>query len=69
MTDTESLKKVIQRSGLKLKYLAKQLKLSEFGFSNKVNNVTEFKASEIDSLCELLQIKDLTEKERIFFAK
>ena len=69
MTDTERLKEVIQKSGLKMQYLAKQLNLSTFGFSNKVNNVTEFKASEIDTLCELLQIKALSEKERIFFAK
>ena len=69
MTDTERLKEVIQKSGLKMQYLAKQLNLSNFGFSNKVNNVTEFKASEIDTLCELLQIKALSEKERIFFAK
>lgn len=69
MTDTERLKEVIQKSGLKMQFLAKQLNLSYFGFSNKVNNVTEFKASEIDSLCDLLQIKALSEKERIFFAK
>ena len=69
MTDTERLKEVIQKSGLKMQYLAKQLNLSNFGFSNKVNNVTEFKASEIDTLCDLLQIKALSEKERIFFAK
>lgn len=69
MTDTERLKEVIQKSGLKMQYLAKRLNLSYFGFSNKVNNVTEFKASEIDTLCELLQIKALSEKERIFFAK
>ena len=69
MTDTERLKEAIQKSGLKMQYLAKRLNLSYFGFSNKVNNVTEFKASEIDTLCELLQIKALSEKERIFFAK
>ena len=69
MTDTEGLKEIIQKSGLKMKFLAQKLNLSDFGFSNKVNNVTEFKASEIDSLCEILQIKALSEKERIFFAK
>ncbi len=69
MTDSARLNELIQKSGYKMKYLAGQLGLTPFGLSKKINNVTEFKASEIDILCRLLGIKSLSEKERIFFVK
>ena len=69
MTNTTLLKELIAKSGLKLKYVADHLGLSADGFSKKVNNEQEFKVSEVEALCELLNIKDLELKERIFFAK
>lgn len=69
MTNTELLEKKIEDSGLKKSYIAKAIGLkSTFGLSKKINNITEFKASEIDALCELLNIETLEEKEAIFFA-
>lgn len=68
MTDTNLLIEIIQKSGLKKKYIAKCLGLTSFGLDKKINNATEFKASEINSLCEILNIGTLREKERIFFA-
>ena len=69
MTDTILLNEIIQNSGYKRKFLAGQLGITPFGLDKKINNVTEFKASEIDKLCSLLGIKTLSEKERIFFVK
>lgn len=69
MTDTERLNEIISKSGYKKKFIAEQLGITPFGLDKKITNVTEFKASEIDILCNLLQIKTLVEKERIFFAK
>lgn len=69
MTDTYRLKEIIDKSGYKRKFIADKLGITPFGLDKKINNVTEFKASEIDVLCSLLQIKTLVEKERIFFAK
>lgn len=68
MTDTKRLETAIQESGYKLTYIAERMGLSLYGLSKKIKNETEFKASEIDQLCSILQIKTLTEKERIFFA-
>ena len=68
MTDTERLNELINKSGYKKKYIAEQLGVTPFGLDKKITNVTEFKASEIGTLCNLLQIKTLSEKERIFFA-
>lgn len=69
MTDTEKLRGYISRRGLKLGYLAKQLGLSAYGLSLKINNVHEFTSSEIALLCDLLDITSLREKESIFFKK
>lgn len=69
MTDTKELNKIIDNSGLKRVYIAKQLDISPYGLSLKIKNVNEFTTSEVDTLCKLLGIKSLKEKERIFFAK
>lgn len=67
MTNTELLKEKIEQSGYKLKYVASQLGITYYGFLKKINNETEFKASEIQTLCNLLEITKV-EKEQIFFA-
>ena len=69
MTNTELLNKRIEESGYKRSYIAKAIGLkSTYGLSKKVNNETEFKASEIEKLCELLNIDTLEERKAIFFA-
>lgn len=65
MTDTLMLKSAIVRNGMTIAQVAKSLGLSVYGFHKKLHNVTEFKASEIESLCKLLDIGD---KESYFFA-
>ena len=65
MTDTIELEIAIKRSGLTKREVAKRLGLSEMGFYQKLNNVTEFKASEIEALIKMLSIKDIG---KIFFA-
>lgn len=69
MTDTELLMEYIKNSGLKLIYIAECLGLSRFGLAKKINNETEFKASEIEKMCEILHIDSMEERKKIFFAK
>lgn len=70
MTNTELLEEKINKSGYKKSYIAKSIGLkSTLGLSKKVRNENEFKASEIDALCELLKIDTLEERDLIFFAK
>ena len=38
------------------------------GLHKKVNNLTEFKASEINQLYEILKLSFLDEQQQIFFA-
>ena len=69
MTDSVLLRKKIESKGLKLIFVAEYLGVSPYGFQLKVENKQEFKTSEVAALCELLEIRTLEEKERIFFAK
>lgn len=66
MTDTALLRQHINESGYKVGYVAERCGLTVQGFLNKINNKSEFRASEIQEICSLLQI-DVTEKEKIFF--
>lgn len=69
MTNTELLEKKIEESGYKRHFIAKAIGLkSAYGLAKKIHNETEFKAAEINALCELLKIDTLEEKEAIFFA-
>jgi hypothetical protein len=69
MTNTTLLRKRIEDSGLKLQFIADKMGISRFALLQKIENRTEFRVSEVAALCILLDIKTMTEKERIFFAK
>lgn len=69
MTDSAALRKLIADKGLKLGKVAEQVGLSAYGFALKIDNVNDFRTTEVSKLCEILGITSLREKERIFFAK
>lgn len=68
MVDLELLKQVIARKGIKYYVIAKELGISRHAFYTRMIGKTEFLASEIVKLTEILQ---LTREERdlIFFTK
>lgn len=68
MTDTKELDRVIQESGLMKSYIAGKLGISLYSFQMKRENKRQFTAEQIKILCEVLNIKSLREKEKIFFA-
>lgn len=67
MTDTKKLRDKIKESGLKYSYIAACIGLSPYGFKKKIENDSEFKASEIQGLFELLKLT-CSERDQIFFA-
>ena len=69
MTDTAALRERISDKGRKLDYLARQCGITRQALSNKITNRNFFTAREIEILCDELNIKTLTERDRIFFAK
>lgn len=69
MTNTKLLEQKISESGYKKSFIAKAIGLkSTYGLTKKIRNESEFKATEINVLCDLLKIDSLEEKDRIFFA-
>lgn len=66
MVNTALLRKKIEDSGYKISFIAKKCGLTYQGFLKKLNGETEFKASEIMVLRELLSISD-DEVDPIFF--
>lgn len=66
MTNTMLLQKRIDESGYKINFIAKKCGLTYQGFIKKVKNESEFKASEIQILKELLNLSDEDSK-AIFF--
>nr|DAT25988.1 MAG TPA: Protein of unknown function (DUF739) [Caudoviricetes sp.] len=67
LTDSKLLRDVLRDSGYRLVYVAEACGLTYAGFLKKLNNETEFKASEIMALRRLLQLTD-AESNAIFFA-
>lgn len=68
MTNTQALETIIRESGLKKSYIADALNITGYALAKKIRNESEFKASEIDKLCQILKIVDFDEVKRIFFA-
>lgn len=58
MTNTNEIRSLIAKFGLTQADVAKALGISCQSFSYKLNNKVEFKASEIEALCDLLSIGD-----------
>ncbi len=63
---TSLLKDKVDNSGYKLAWIAKQMGISRYSLSNKINGITEFKSSEISQLCNILGIEK-TEIAKYFF--
>lgn len=68
MTDTKALRAAIEAKGLKYKAVAAVLGLTPYGLCKKIENNTEFKASEIDKLSNLLGLSP-KERDKIFFTR
>ena len=66
MTNTELLEEKIAESGLRIGFIAEKCGLSRMGFYKKIKGISEFTASEISVIKELLKLsaKDI---QRIFF--
>lgn len=68
MTDTLEFEIALKKTGITKKALAKALAISEMSLYKKINNITEFKASELSKLYDILDLKTLEDQQKIFFA-
>ena len=69
MTDKKEFEIAMMKEDLTLKQIAETLHISLQALYNKLNNVAEFKASELAVLYELLKLKTIGDQQRIFFVK
>lgn len=67
MTDTAALRHAIERSGLKYGRIAAEMGISSYTLQKKIDNIVEFKASEIVKLSALLSLGE-ADRNAIFFA-
>ena len=68
MTDTKLLSDEISKSGMTVTFIARKIGITREGFYKKLNNETEFKASEIVALQSILRLSN-KKRDEIFFAK
>ena len=68
MTNTLEFEMAMKRAGVTKREVAKRLGLSEMGLYQKINNITEFKASEISKLYDIFDLQTLEDQQKIFFA-
>ena len=68
MTDSKLLSSVIAESGITIIAIARKMGISREAFYKKMNNETEFKASEISVMQKILNLSN-EKRDDIFFAK
>ena len=67
MTNENELQTVIDSSGISISFISEKLGISRSAFYKKMRNETEFKASEIAKITEVLHLTD-QQRDAIFFA-
>lgn len=67
MTNSKKLNDEISESGITITAIAKKIGITREGFYKKLNNDTEFKASEITALQKILNLSN-KKRDEIFFA-
>ena len=68
LTDSKKLSDEISDSGMTITAIARKIGITREGFYKKLNNETEFKASEISALQKILRLSN-KKRDEIFFAK
>lgn len=69
MVNTELLNLKIKESGLKKSQLCKAMGITYQTFRRKRNNSAAFTSQEVNTLCELLNIRTIAEIKKIFFSQ
>ena len=68
MTNSKLIRETIKERGLKIKYVAEKMGLSHYGLQKKMDNITEFKVSEVDAFCAAVGGLARDDMIKIFFA-
>ena len=68
MTDKNLLYYFVKRAGFKNKDIAEAIGITPSGYTLKISNRSDFRQSEIKTICDLLELT-VEERDRVFFAK
>ena len=68
MTDKNLLYYYVKRAGFKNKDIAEAIGITPSGYTLKISNKSDFRQSEIKTICDLLGLT-VEERDRVFFAK
>ena len=68
MTDKNLLYYFVKRAGFKNKDIAEAIGITPSGYTLKISNKSDFRQSEIKTICDLLELT-VEERDRVFFAK
>lgn len=68
MTNTALLQQIIEQAGIKKGKIAETLGISYGSLRRKVNGEVSFTQFEIQTICDLLNIADLEQRDAIFFS-
>lgn len=66
MTNSARFREAVAESGVKYKFLARSLGITPYGLQKKIENKSEFKASEIYIISEVLSLSE-ADRNCIFF--
>ena len=67
MVNTAELNKLINESGLKREYIAQRVGITRQSLYSKIQGDNDFTVLEVIILCEVLGIRRLSDRNRIFF--
>lgn len=67
MTDKNLLYYFVKRAGFKNKDIAEAIGITSAGYSLKISNKSDFRQSEIKTICDMLSLT-AEERDRVFFA-
>ena len=68
MTDKNLLYYFVKRAGFKNKDIAEAIGITPSGYTLKISNKSDFRQSEIKTICGLLGLT-VEERDRVFFAE
>ena len=68
MTDKNLLYYFVKRAGFKNKDIAEAIGITPSGYTLKISNKSDFRQSEIKTICDLLGLT-AEERDRVFFAE
>lgn len=68
MTNSALFREAVAKAGIKYKFLAKSLGITPYGLQKKIDNQSEFKASEIYTASKVLNLSE-QDRNSIFFAR